>query len=153
MWLGKSGLHPERGAGWQQGNQSPGEGSGDIIWTGPLPHPDVSRLMAACDLFVLPYIDGISSKRTTLAAALLHGLPVLATRGKRLDGMFVHGENIYLVPLGDAQAFADGLMELGRFPELRTRLAHGARALHDARFAWDVIAEQVARSAGAASKS
>src|SRR2546421_411107 len=64
VWLGKSGLHPERGAGWQQGNQSPGEGSRDIIWTGPLPHPDVSRLMAACDLFVLPYIDGISSKRT-----------------------------------------------------------------------------------------
>jgi len=109
--------------------------------------------MAACDLFVLPYIDGISSKRTTLAAALLHGLPVLATRGKRLDGMFVHGENIYLVPLGDDEAFAHGRLGLGRRPELRPRLAHGARALHDARFAWEVVAEQVARYAGDGSKS
>jgi glycosyltransferase involved in cell wall biosynthesis len=145
--LGKSGLRPERRAGSQKGNQSAGEGSGDIIWTGPLPHPEVSRLMATCDVFVLPYLDGISSRRTTLAAALLHGLPVLTTRGKQADAMFVHRENIYLVPLGDAQAFADGLMELARCPELRTRLALGARALHAARFSWHTIARQVVRLA------
>jgi glycosyltransferase involved in cell wall biosynthesis len=148
LWIGRSGPHTGRGAKWQETNQSVRDGSAEMIWTGSLPHPDVSRLMAACDLFVLPFTDGISSKRTTLAAALLHGLPILTTRGKQLDDIFVHRDNMYLVPVGDPQSFEDGLMELAQCPELRARLARGARALHDARFAWDVIAKQVARSAG-----
>ncbi len=144
VWLGKSGLHFERRAGLHEA-RGVDDGGGGIIWTGSLPHPEISRIMSACDLFVLPFTDGVSMKRGTLAAALLHGLPILTTRGKRLDDIFVHGENIYLVPRGDADAFADGLLELARCPRLRDRLARGARTLHDAHFAWDVIARQVAR--------
>jgi glycosyltransferase involved in cell wall biosynthesis len=151
VWLGKSGLREQLLTGAHEGAR-PNKGSCDIIWTGPLPHPEVSRTMAACDLFVLPFADGISTKRGSLAAALLHGLPVLTTRGERLDDMFVHGENVYLVPSGDERAFADGLLELAYCPELRTRLARGAKALHDARFGWEVIARQVARSAEKGSK-
>jgi glycosyltransferase involved in cell wall biosynthesis len=146
VWLGKSGLHFER---WARLDEAAGvdDDGGGIIRTGQLPHPEISRIMSACDLFVLPFTDGVSTKRGTLAAALLHGLPILSTRGKRLDEIFVHGENIYLVPPGDAQGFADGLTQLARCPKLRDRLARGARTLHDAHFAWDVIAKQAARSA------
>jgi glycosyltransferase involved in cell wall biosynthesis len=143
VWIGRSG-HAAQRAEWQHANQSARESCEDILWTGPLPHPEVSCLMAACDLFVLPYTDGISTKRGTLAAALLHGLPVLSTKGKRLDGIFVHRENMYLVPLGDAQAFADGLMELAKASDLRDRLAFGARRLYENHFSWDVIASRVA---------
>jgi glycosyltransferase involved in cell wall biosynthesis len=145
VWIGRSGLHTEQGTGWHEANQSVREGRGDVIWTGSLPHPEVSRLMAACDLLVLPFTDGISSKRTTLAAALLHGLPVLTSRGQHVDSMFVHRENIYLVPLGDDKAFADGLMELVGCSELRARLARGARALYETHFAWEVIADRIIR--------
>jgi glycosyltransferase involved in cell wall biosynthesis len=145
IWLGKSGLR-EGPHELPRATETDGSNA-DIRWTGPLPHPDVSRVMAACDLFALPFTDGVSTKRGTLAAALLHGLPIITTRGRQVDGMFVHRENIYLVPRGDVRAFADGLRELARRPELRTRLALGARALHDAWFSWDTIARQVARSA------
>lgn len=142
VWLGESGLSVERRTEFRA-TQSHSDG-GDAIWTGPLPHPEISRIMSACDLFVLPFTDGISTRRGTLAAALLHGLPVLTTRGKFLDEVFVHGENVYLTPLGDAQALAEGLFELARCTALRHRLARGARVLHDAHFGWDVIARQVA---------
>ncbi len=148
VWLGESGLRTERGAGLRE---APGVGDdGGITWTGPLSHPEISRIMSACDLFVLPFTDGVSTRRGTLAAALLHGLPILTTRGKRLDDVFVHRENVYLVPQGHTEALADGLLELARCPELRDRLARGARTLHDGYFAWDVIARQVARVVEAA---
>lgn len=132
VWLGRTGL-ATRGL----------DGDG-ITWTGPLPHPEISRIMSSCDIFVLPFADGISAKRTTLAAALLHDLPVLSTRGKSVDGVFVHGKNVYLAPAGDSEALARGLIDLARSVELRAHLARGAHVLYQEHFAWGVIARQVA---------
>jgi glycosyltransferase involved in cell wall biosynthesis len=136
VWLGRSGVSESRMR------------SDRITWTGPLPHPEISRIMSACDIFVLPFTDGISTKRGTLAAALLHELPVVATRGERVDGVFVHGDNTYLVPSGDSKALAQGLVELARSAELRARLASGAGALHRRHFAWGIIAGQVVSAIG-----
>jgi glycosyltransferase involved in cell wall biosynthesis len=121
----------------------------DVIWTGVLPHPDVSRLLSACDLMLLPFVDGLSTRRTSAAAALQHGLPVLTTRGQAPEPLFVHGENVYFVPVGDKQALANGIVELVETTELRTRLAKGAQALYSAHFSWGAIAQQVVRLADA----
>jgi glycosyltransferase involved in cell wall biosynthesis len=146
VWLGMSGIQPMGRAGSPKAS----EAAVDIVWTGPRPHPEISRTMAACDLFVLPFKDGVSTKRGTLAAALLHELPIIATRGERLDDIFVHRHNIYLIPLVGVGALSEGLSELARWPELRTRLSRGARTLHDERFAWNVIAREVVRLADSA---
>lgn len=143
LWLGKTAFRVDVPRGREDAARSIENGR-DIIWTGPLPHPEVSRMMSACDLFVLPLTDGISTKRTALAAALQHGLPILTTRGRVLDDLFVQRENIYLVPRGDSRAFAEGLAELARESDLRDRLALGARRLYDDHFSWDVIATRVA---------
>jgi len=132
VWLGSTGLNTR------------GLDEDGITWTGPLPHPEISRMMSSCDIFVLPFGDGVSTKRTTLAAALLHELPVLSTSRKRMDGIFVHGQNIYLAPPGDSDALAKGLVELAGSVELRAHLANGAHALYREHFAWGVIARQVA---------
>ena len=148
IWIGRGADRP--------GSGQPTRGfadDGDIVWTGTLPHPEVSRIMTACDLFVLPFTDGVSTKRGTVAATLLHGLPLLTTRGKRLDDVFLHRENLYLVPVGDTRGFVSGLLELARCAELRARLARFGRVLHDSRFAWDEIARHVAHHAGTQSKS
>jgi glycosyltransferase involved in cell wall biosynthesis len=131
VWLGRTGLNTR------------GLDEDGVTWTGPLPHPEISRTMSSCDIFVLPFGDGVSTKRTTLAAALLHELPVLSTSGERVDRIFVHGQNIYLASSGDSEALAKGLVELGQSVELRGHLARGARALYQAHFAWEVIARQV----------
>ncbi len=119
----------------------------DVNWTGQLPHCDVSTLLSVCDLIMLPFVDGVSTRRTSAVTALQHGLPLLTTRGTRQEPWFVHGQNVYLVPAGDRHGLADGLMELASKPELRAALREGARTLYDARFAWHVIAEQAARLA------
>jgi glycosyltransferase involved in cell wall biosynthesis len=122
----------------------------DVNWTGQLPHSEVSRLLSVCDLMMLPFVDGVSTRRTSAVTALQHGLPLLTTRGTRQEPWFVHGKNVYLVPAGDGNGLADGLMDLGRNTELRAGLGEGARTLFNTHFAWDVIAEQVAGLATAA---
>ena len=99
---------------------------------------------------VLPFVDGVSTRRTSAVTALRHGLPLLTTRRARQEPWFVHGENVYLVSTGNKQALADGLVELAQTPALRARLSDGARELYRARFAWHLIAEQVAELATAA---
>src|SRR5439155_685810 len=105
---------------------------------------EISKLLSACDLMLLPFVDGISARRTSAVTALQHGLPLLTTRGNRLDALFVHGQNVYLVPCGDSQALARGLVELASRVDLRSRLSRGARATYDTHFRWELIARQVA---------
>ncbi len=146
IWLGASGL--TQGQWATIAPISHGNDLGpDVLPTGHLSHPEISRMMSACDLLVLLFRDGVSTKRGTVAAALLHGLPILTTKGKLVDDLFVHGENVYLVPAGNAEAFSQGLRELARHPDLRARLGRGARTLYDSHFDWDVIAHQVVRVA------
>ena len=52
-----------------------------VLAAGELTPPEVAAHLAACDLLVQPYPDGISSRRTSAMAGLALGRPVLATRG------------------------------------------------------------------------
>jgi glycosyltransferase involved in cell wall biosynthesis len=118
---------------------------GDIAWTGELTHPEVSRLLSVCDIVTLPFVDGVSTRRTSAVTAIQHGLPLLTTRSQDLESRFMHGKNAYLIPIGDRVALADGLAALAREPVLRARLGRGARELFDSHFTWEIIAQQVAR--------
>lgn len=123
--------------------QTHGLSQEDVEWTGELPHPQVSGLLGASDVMLLPFLDGVSTRRTSAVTALQHGLPLLTTRGRYHEPHFVHGQNIYGVPCGDTRALADGLLTLARSPELRAHLAESGRATYQAVFGWDVIAERV----------
>ena len=52
-----------------------------VLAAGELTPPEVAEHLAACDLLVQPYPDGISSRRTSAMAGLALGRPVLSTRG------------------------------------------------------------------------
>jgi glycosyltransferase involved in cell wall biosynthesis len=143
IWIGGENLDERRHVSIGQAMQENGLDEDDVNWMGHVSHPRVSELLNACDLMILPFMDGVSARRTSAIAALQHGLPLLTTRGPTLEPWFVHGENVYLIPVGDRRALADALVELARRPDLRSRLARGGRELYDAHFSWDVIADQV----------
>jgi len=147
VWIGSGSAGEREQAGIEDAVRVDGLEEGDVYWTGQLPHCEVSRLLSVCDVMMLPFVDGVSTRRTSAVTALQHGLPLLTTRGTRQEPWFVHGENVYLVPAGDRHGLVDGLMELARRPDLRERLGEGARTLYNAHFAWDVIAEQAERLA------
>ena len=85
---------------------------------------DVSRLLAASDVFVL------SSDREGLPIAVLEAMaaakPVVATSVGDLLYLVSNGETGLLVPAGDARAIAGAMIELFNDPERAERM--GARA-------------------------
>src|SRR5690606_8870341 len=93
---------------------------------------------------VLPFRDGVSTKRGSFMAAIHHGLPVITTRGPELPEGLVHRENVFLVDYGDEKALTDAILQLLRDEILRRRLAGGAKELAN-QFGWDNIAEQTVR--------
>jgi glycosyltransferase involved in cell wall biosynthesis len=110
-----------------------------VSWTGYVPPAEVSASLMASDLCVMPYRDGISFRRTTLIAALRHGLPVVSTHPRVPLQELADGRNIALVPPDDPIALAGRIAALADDRQALKRLAKGARALGRA-FDWEAIA-------------
>jgi len=105
------------------------------------PAQEVSDLLAAADLVVLPFRHGASLRNGTLVAALACGAAVVTTAPAD-PGMLRplrDGQHLQLVPPGDASALAGALAALLADGDRRARLRAGARAV-SAYFAWERIA-------------
>jgi glycosyltransferase involved in cell wall biosynthesis len=103
----------------------------------------VARLLSAADLFTAPFIDGVSSRRTTFIAALQHGIPTVATLGSLTDVFIREAAACRLLPSAERASFAAAVVELAEDPHERDNLARRARLLYEQRFAWPVLADRV----------
>ena len=112
----------------------PGLG-GLIHAAGLLRAEELSYHVAACDLLIQPYPDGVSSRRGSLMVGLVHGKPIVSTYGPLSSSFWRDTEAIALAPAGDAMAFAGLVQQLAGDPDKRRRMSLAARALYDERFA------------------
>jgi glycosyltransferase involved in cell wall biosynthesis len=105
---------------------------------------ELARELSAADIFLAPFIDGVSTRRGTMRAALQHGLPIVGTRGPVIDSSLVDTEGtLRLVPAGRADLFARAVAELAQQPAERRRMAQAARSLYEQRFDWPVLARSL----------
>ncbi|MCS6816470.1 MAG: glycosyltransferase family 4 protein [Blastocatellia bacterium] len=114
-----------------------------ILAFGYVDAPTVSRLLQASDLFLLPLSDGVSTRRSSLMAALSHGLPVVGTSGRLTDESLKHSGALLLSPADDLDAFLRHVVALAEDAERRRQLGERGRALYRERYDWPVIAERV----------
>ena len=98
-----------------------------VHWTGFLPPARVSAHLAAADLMVMPYRDGVSLRRGTLMAVLAHGRPLITTIPADPTPELRHGENVWFVSAGDVAALAEAVERLAADPARRAQLGRGAR--------------------------
>jgi glycosyltransferase involved in cell wall biosynthesis len=143
LWIGGGEPNQQHRASIERFMNASGLDKNEVEWTGVLPHPQVSRCLAACDLIILPFVDGVSTRRTSAVTALQHRLLLLTTRGAVPEPWFIHGHNVYLIPAGDTEALVRGMVELAQEPELRARLGREGGELFDAHFSWEAIAQRV----------
>lgn len=111
-----------------------------VAWTGHLPDAEVSADLAACDLLLMPYVDGASLRRGTLMAGLAHGCAIITTTPNAPIPELVEGRDLLYVPSGDIDAAAAAVLRLMRDPALMATLRQNARAA-SAAFTWEGIAE------------
>jgi glycosyltransferase involved in cell wall biosynthesis len=116
---------------------------------GWLSDEDLAATLAAADVFLAPLADGVSTRRTTLMAALQHAVPVVATRGPLTDSELVAaGDALRLVPVTRAELFAQATLALAEDPAARLRVGRAGRSLYDRAFSWERTAAQLLRVLG-----
>jgi glycosyltransferase involved in cell wall biosynthesis len=101
---------------------------------GGLTARQLSLHLAACDLMLQPYPDGISTRRTSAMAALAHGRPVVSTIGRLTEPLWSESGALATVSVENSAALVattKSLLEDG--PE-RERLGLAARRLYQERF-------------------
>jgi glycosyltransferase involved in cell wall biosynthesis len=76
---------------------------------------------------------------TVLIEAAAAGRPIVATDVPGCRQVVAHGDNGYLVPVGDADAFAEALEKLSKNPGLRKRMGEAGREIAVSRYSSEKV--------------
>jgi glycosyltransferase involved in cell wall biosynthesis len=119
-----------------------------VIMTGAIPHRRVPEVLSIADVAVVPAAPvGASGGGTGTPLKLFEymaaGKAIVAT-GIAQAGAVIHdGQTGRLVSAGDAEAFADAVLQLLRDPTERQRLGQNARREAVERHSWEVYTRQL----------
>jgi glycosyltransferase involved in cell wall biosynthesis len=103
-----------------------------LSFSGILSGHDLSNALASCDVLLFADIAGPSSRKTTLAASLASGRPVIATDGPACWSELIQYDAAYVVqPTPDA--LADGIYALLTDETLRETLGTSGRKFAEQR--------------------
>jgi len=105
-----------------------------LVAPGTLAAEEIPPHLAACDILLQPYPDGVSSRRTSLMAGLALGLPIVTTDGALTEPLWRDSGAVALAPAGDAGAFVEQVERMLAQPEQAGILAERARDLYQKTF-------------------
>jgi glycosyltransferase involved in cell wall biosynthesis len=110
---------------------------------GPLPADEVSRRFSAMDLYLAPFLDGVSTRRTSLMTSFQHGIAAVGTDGHHTDTVFreMAEKAILLAPVGDDAAFVRQTLRLIQDASLREKIAAEGKALYETQFDWKPVVQ------------
>jgi glycosyltransferase involved in cell wall biosynthesis len=103
--------------------------------TGPLSSIDVAASIRACDVMVQPYPDGITTRRTSVMAALANRVATVSTAGTLTEDVWSKTMAVALAPAGNARAIAAKVVGLLENRGARASLADAGRRTYDEQFA------------------
>ncbi len=101
---------------------------------GTLTAEDISRSLSACDVLIQPFVDGVSSRRTSLMAGLAHALPIVTTTGFLTESVWAESCAVALVRVEDLEGMVAAADKLLDDATARERLGAAASALYQERF-------------------
>jgi glycosyltransferase involved in cell wall biosynthesis len=105
--------------------------------------PELSGHLDTADACLLPHDYGIQLNNRALAAACVHGVPVIAVGGQPREPALLHEENILLCPPDCPRALAAALRSLMESGALRGRIAEGASALAREHYDWSRAIDRI----------
>jgi len=110
-----------------------------------VPFEELPGHLAACDIFLGGHFNAKNAKaQRVVPGKVYQGLamvkPTIVGDCEANRIWFQHGESAYTVPMGNARALADAILELSGSARLRRRIGEGGHALYEQRFSEAVIA-------------
>lgn len=124
----------------QRARDAAGFDAGHVTLLGGIPDTQVSAVLARALVGLAPYANGASARRTTLAAMLQHGVPIVGIAGVATDSWLQGPVGIHTVPDGDPAAFVAALDALWRDAPGRQRLGDAAVRVFETHMSWTRIA-------------
>jgi len=109
--------------------------AGHIHATGSLASQDLSWALAACDLMVQPYPDGVSTRRGSTTALLAHGRAIVTTNGIATEPLWSDSGAIAMAPVDNPDRLRDVIGQMISSYKLRHDYACGVFELYDRSFA------------------
>ena len=108
--------------------------AGRVHATGYVPPSALASQLEACDLFLQPYPDGITSRRTSAMACLSAGRAVVTTSGHLTEPLWMESGAVVLADVSNPTGFAEAAVHLLRDRAERARVAESGRRLFDRQF-------------------
>jgi len=122
--------------------------SGRVIFTGPVGHERVPRLLDACDILVAPHVplaDGSEffGSPTKIFEYMAMGKGIVASRLGQIGEVLKDGETALLVEPGDVRKLRDAMVRLSQNVDMRRALGAKARQTAEREHTWRHNAQRV----------
>jgi glycosyltransferase involved in cell wall biosynthesis len=116
-----------------------------LLDVGVLTSEGVSQHFAAMDVYLAPFTDGVSTRRSSFMVGLQHSIPTVSTVGYSTDNVLLkeRDEAFFLAPVTSAKEFNAKVTRLTQDAELRSKMGAKGRRLYESEFAWNVIADRL----------
>ena len=98
----------------------------------------IASALRSCDVLLQPYPDGVTTRRTSMMAALTTGIPVVTSNGPLTERVWRDSGAVALAPPADPGALAGAVAALAADPAARAALGARGRRLYDDQFALPV---------------
>jgi glycosyltransferase involved in cell wall biosynthesis len=108
---------------------------GRVHATGRSSASETAVILSACDLLLQPYLDGVTTRRTSVMAGLINGRPILTTTGHLTEPLWADTRPVALTQAGDTTAFVTAAHKLLADPAERMVLGARAEKTYRERFA------------------
>jgi glycosyltransferase involved in cell wall biosynthesis len=105
-----------------------------VVATGVLGNDEVSVAISSCDVIVQPYSEGVSSRRTSMMAALQHARAVVTTAGPFTEPFWDESAAVLLAQAGDFEGISSAISMLLHDPILRSHYENRAKELYVEKF-------------------
>jgi glycosyltransferase involved in cell wall biosynthesis len=108
--------------------------SSQMVATGSVEPDSLSFTLAACDVLIQPYPDGVSSRRTTVMAALAHGIPTVTTFGHLSEEIWPESQAVALAPATKPDAVVAAVESVLSSQEVQKTLTEQGPIVYKSKF-------------------
>jgi glycosyltransferase involved in cell wall biosynthesis len=111
--------------------------------TGGISPRDAAEEIAKLDVFLAPFSDGLSGRRTSAIAALQAGVSLVSTAGHRTDSFLRQKNDESFFLAGSDEDFMEKTSLLAKDQHLRQCVGMAGRTFYQKMLDWPVIGEQL----------